>query len=149
VNFPEAEIDGVESEFQWLIAEDWEFTSSVAWNESEISKTSTLFARSNFPFTVVEGTPLPLSPELKVSAGLQYTLPFTLWGTRPYLKLDYSYAGESYNSVGSEAVIVGAPPQRQDDYALVDFAAGLDRWGKRRLSINDPRAFGVSFRKNF
>jgi outer membrane receptor protein involved in Fe transport len=173
VNFPEAEIEGVEGEFQWLITDDLEFTSSFAKINSEISKTSTLFPRSNYPFTVVKGTKLPLSPDFKASAGLQYTLPCELFGSRPYLKLDYSYTGESYNSVGSEAIIVGSPPQRQDDYSLVDFSAGLDtgswsaqlwinnltderaqeffnnRWGKSRLSINDPRAIGVTMRKNF
>jgi len=141
--------------------------------DAQISKDSTLFPRSEFPFTVVEGTNLPVSPDMKANVGLQYSVPMQWLGADPYIRLDLSYTGESYSSIGSEAVIADNAPSRQDNYTLVDFGMGLDaegwsaqlfvdnllderaeqffnnRWGTRRLSINAPRSVGLSFRKNF
>jgi iron complex outermembrane receptor protein len=173
VNFPEATIDGVEAEIQWMLSDNLELSASLARLDAQISKDSTLFPRSEFPFTVVEGTNLPVSPDMKANVGLQYSVPMQWLGADPYIRLDLSYTGESYSSIGSEAVIADNAPSRQDNYTLVDFGMGLDaegwsaqlfvdnllderaeqffnnRWGTRRLSINAPRSVGLSFRKNF
>jgi outer membrane receptor protein involved in Fe transport len=173
VNFPEATIDGIEVELQWMLTDNLEFNASMAHLDAQISKTSTLFPRSPYPFTVLKGTTLPVSPDFKANLSLQYNLPQQMFGAAPYARVDYSYTGESYNSVGSEAVIADAPPARQDNYMLLDIGLGLDaegwnaqffienvlderaeqffnnRWGTSRLSINPPRSLGVSFRKNF
>ncbi len=169
VNFPEAEIDGFELDFVWLPAEGWELSGTGAWLDAELSQTSTQYG-----VTAVEGSQLPLAPEWKASLGAQYTFPAVLFGGVPYLRLDYSYNGESLNALGGlESIIVSPPPDEQQAYSIIDFSVGLEaegwsaqffvdnlgderaeqffsnRWGKKRLSINDPRSFGVSVRKNF
>jgi outer membrane receptor protein involved in Fe transport len=173
VNFPEASIDGIETDLQWMATDNLEFSVSLAKIDAEISKTSTLFPRSDFPFKVLDGTPLSVSPDLKASVSMEYRLPIQLLGADPSVRLDYSYTGQSYNSIGSEAVIAANPPQRQDDYTLFDMSAGLDteqwsarlfvdnvlddraqqfynnRWGRTRLSINPPRTVGLTLRWNF
>jgi outer membrane receptor protein involved in Fe transport len=169
VNFPEAEIDGIEVDFQWLPAEGWELSGTGAWLDAKLSKTSTQYG-----VTAVEGSQLPLAPEWKGSLGAQYSFPAIIWGGEPYVRVDYSYNGNSLNSLGGlESLIVSPPPDKQAAYSLLDFTVGLEaegwsaqffvdnvtderaeqfysnRWGKKRLSINDPRSFGISVRRNF
>jgi iron complex outermembrane recepter protein len=74
---------------------------------------------------------------------------------------------------GIEAAIAAVPPTHQDPYTTGDLKIGLEadswsasvyidnvwdergegfysnRWAKQRLSVNQPRTFGINFRKSF
>ncbi|MGH8244976.1 MAG: TonB-dependent receptor, partial [Gammaproteobacteria bacterium] len=169
VNFPEAKVRGFEIDFQLVPAESWNLGGSVSYNDAVISKTETLG-----DFTAVEGTRLPITPDWKASAWVEYSFPTEVFGALPYVRFDYSHTGESINSLGGfEAIVGGYDPTTQDPYDIGDFKIGLDadlwsaslyidnvwdergdqfisnRWAVQRLSINTPRTFGLSFRKRF
>jgi outer membrane receptor protein involved in Fe transport len=173
VNFPEAEVIGVEAVFGWLPAEGWDVTASVAYNDAEISKSAELFADIE-PLVVEKGQRLPITPDWKASLSVEYGFPQQLLGAAPYVRFDYAYTGDSINSLaGIEAAIFGQSPTPQDDYHTGDFKIGLDaekwtasfyidniwdergenfynnRWVKQRLSINQPRTFGITLMRRF
>ncbi len=169
INFPSAEIDGMEASVAWIPADGWDISGTLAYNNAEISETSTQFG-----LTVENGTPLPLTPDWKGSLSVEYAVPHTLFGASPFVRFDYSYTGESVNALeGAEAVIGGFPVRTQDSYQIGDFSAVLEgelwsatlfvdnvwderaelffnnTWTKTRLSMNQPRTFGVRFRRWF
>lgn len=175
VNFPEATIDGVELVASWIPAPGWDLAATLAYNNAEISKSATLFPGSGAPVEAVKGTRLPITPDWKGSLAVEYTFQQQkLWGGMPYIRGDFSYTGESVNALeGLEATVVSPPPTIQDPYSVLDLRFGVDtdgwgvsayvanvldedgeqfinnRWAKRRVTVNQPRTFGVSFRKNF
>lgn len=173
VNFPEAEIDGFEFNFDWLATEGLEINGLVAYNDATISQTATLDFLG-FPLTATEGSRLPITPEWKASLSTQYTFQREFMGAQPFVRFDLAYTGESINAIsGLEAVVGNVPPTIQDPYTVGDIRVGLDgdkwsaslylenmwderastfvnnRWAKRRFGINQPRTVGVTFRKRF
>jgi outer membrane receptor protein involved in Fe transport len=174
VNFPEAELNGFEAHVSWLPTEGWEVTGTLGWNEGEISKSAVLFEGTDEPFTVTEGTELPIMPDWKGSLSLQYTWPTEMLGGTPFLRLDHNYNGESTNSVeGLQSIVFGNPVRVHDAYNITDIRFGIDatgwsaalfidnafderaeqffndRWAQTRLSINRPLSFGITYRKYF
>ena len=83
------------------------------------------------------------------------------------------YWGKSVNSLGIESSSFSFPVREQPDWQTLDLSVGLDsetwsasfyidnvfneyaqqffnnRWAQQRLSINQPRTFGIDFRKYF
>ncbi len=174
VNFPEAEINGVEANFDLLPGRGWEVSGSLGWNDAEISKSSVLFEGSANETAVTEGTQLPLMPDWKTSLSVQYTLQREIWGGSPYLRVDHTYQGEGTSSLeGLQSIIFVNPVRILPSYTITnlrfgidgeDWSAGLfldnafderatqffnDRWAQTRRSINRPRTFGLRFRKSF
>lgn len=175
VNFPEAELNGLEASFEWLPGEGWDISGTVGWNDSEISKSSTLFEGSTNETTVTKGTRLPIMPDWKSSASLQYTFNNTeLWGGVPYVRVDHTYQGEGNSSLeGIQSIIFTNPVRTLPSYSITDLRFGLDadtwsaalfvdnvsderatqffndRWAQTRRSINRPLTVGVTFRKHF
>lgn len=173
VNFPDAKIKGFEGAIDWLPAENWEINGNVAYNDARLSSTSVLFPNVA-PVVAKKGTRLPLTPDWKAAVGVQYTFPTEFFGDQPFVRFDWSYTGESINSLeGIEAVVFQAGPTIQHPYSTGDLRFGMDgdswsgaifvnnvwdergqnffnnRWAKQRLSINQPRTFGITFRKYF
>lgn len=179
VNFPQAEIDGAEAFLSWIPAAGWELTGNVGYNDADISKTETLFPGSENPVTATNGTPLPLMPKWKASAGVQYTFerqfnPFNVGPVTPYVRADWNYVDDSVNSLeGIQSIIFDLGARTQSSYDILDLSAGVDaetwsaslfvnnvndeeaelfyndRWAQTRLTTNQPRTFGVHFRKYF
>ena len=106
--------------------------------------------------------------------GVEFRPGGQLLNARPFARLDYSYVGESVNSLeGIESVISLRPVQEQAVYQNADLRFGLDgdnwsasifveniwdeyadlfinnRWGKQRRSVNRPRTIGLQFRYEF
>lgn len=174
-NFPEATIDGVEIDFAWVPAEGWDIGGNIGFRDAEISKSAVLtFAGSPSTITAIDGTKLPLTPDLNLSLSLEYSFDKQVLAAQPFVRFDYAFVGDSVNSLaGVEAAIFGRPPTEQPEYDVGDFKLGLEadlwsaaffvdnvwdergqtffnnRWIKQRLTLNQPRTFGISFRKRF
>jgi outer membrane receptor protein involved in Fe transport len=174
VNFPEAELDGIEAHLSWLPAEGWDLSATLGWNEAEISKDATLFEGSNNPTSVSAGTRLPIMPDWKGSFSVQYSLPSEMLGGTPFVRLDHTYNGEATSSLeGIQSVIFINPVRTLDSYNITDLRFGIDatgwsaaffvdnvfderaeqffndRWAQTRLSINRPLSYGITYRKYF
>ena len=173
VNFPEAELNGIEAHFSWLPSDGWDVGGTLGWNEAEISKDAVLFPESEAPTSVSEGTELPIMPDWKGSLSVQYSfLENEIWGAQPYLRLDHTYNGEATSSLeGIQSIVFANPVRTLDPYNITDLRFGLDaegwsaslyvenifderaeqffndRWAQTRLSINRPLTVGVTYRK--
>jgi len=117
---------------------------------------------------------LPLVPDWKGSLIADYEFNQQLWGTTPSLYLAYLYTGESVSSLeGIQSIEVINPVRVQDSYSITNFRFALsgetwtatvfidnvfdeyakqyfnDRWIQTRLSVNQPRTLGLTYRKSF
>lgn len=174
VNFPEAELTGIEAHFTWLPADGWDISGTLGWNEAEISKNATLFPGSVAPTTVVKGTELPIMPDWKGSLSVLYTFKNEMLGGTPYLNVNNTYNGKATSSLeGIQSIVFQNPVQTLKSYNITDVRFGIDaekwsaalfidnifderaqqfvndRWAQSRLSINRPMSFGVTYRRNF
>ena len=182
INFPEAEVNGVEMDFAWVPYEGWTIDGSYSYIEAELSETATVFGDVCFvdgeqicePVTATNGTQLPIAPEWKAAIGVEYQFNTTVFGAEPFVRLDWSHIDESVNALqGLESVVFAPAPTVQEAYDTFDLRGGLDgsdwsvtlyvdnvddergevfysnRWGKERLSVTQPRTYGLAFRKYF
>jgi iron complex outermembrane recepter protein len=174
VNFPEAELDGVEAQFSWLPAQGWDIGGTLGWNDAEISEDAVLFPESDRATTVTGGTRLPIMPDWKGSASIQYSFMAELLGGQPYVRVDHTYQGESTSSLeGIQSIIFANPVRTHDAYNITDIRFGIDaddwsaalfvdnvfderaeqffndRWAQTRLSINRPLTVGLTYRRHF
>ena len=169
VNLPEAEINGVEASFAWLPAEGWDIRGTLGYNIAELSKEAVVFDT-----VLSKGERLPLSPELKTSLSVGYTLQREIFGAEPYVSGTWTYQGDSLSSLaGLGGTGFLNPVRTHDSYNLLNLRAGLngdgwtatffidnvtdevgemffnDRWAQTRLTVTKPRTFGINFRKYF
>jgi len=183
VNLPSADFKGIESEYAFRIG-NWQIDGAVDWSKAQTAASTTLsFTDSGGTVwtlpPVQEGARLPLSPEWTASLGVEYRPGAVLMNAKPVVRLDYSYVGDSVNSLeGIESVVAGRPPQTQPSYEIVNLRLGLDgehwsgsfyvdnvfderatlyinnRWNNvldsgQRVSINTPRTYGIQLRYEF
>ena len=174
VNFPEAEIDGVELQFNVLPGEGWDISGTLGWNRGEISKDAVLFGETDEPVTVTGGTQLPIMPDWKGSLAIEYRFAQEWLGGEPYFRIDHTYNGEATSSLeGIQSIVFVNPVRILDPYHITDLRFGIDaetwsaalfidnvfderaeqfyndRWAQTRLSINQPLTFGITYRRHF
>ncbi len=178
VNLASAEIKGFEAEFAATLSRQWQLDGSVAYNNAETSEASTFSATNEdgdtFEFQVTKGARLPLSPEWSGALGIEFRPGGLIFNAQPYFRFDYSYVGESVNSLeGIESVVQDRPVDTQKAYSIGDLRFGLDgdhwsgsifidnvwderadlflsnRWGVQRQAINPPRTLGIQVRYTF
>ena len=176
VNFSQAQVDGFETEITWIPAEGWDITVNGAWINAEIAKDDVITGEDDVIVAeVAKGTQLPITPEYKASLAVQYSFQSQLWGADPYVRLDWSYMGDSVNSLdGTESVVFTQGPTDQPSYDIGNFRVGLeaDKWSgtlfvdnvtdevakqfynnrwatPQRISVNKPRTVGVTLRWKF
>ena len=175
LNFPEAEITGVEAFLNWLPADGWNVTANLGFNTAELSKSGTLeVAGAPIDRSAEKGTRLPLTPDMKASLNIDRYLDTTIWGAAPSFGFGIQHTGDSVNSLsGIQSVEFDQPVRTQDAYTLVNLRFGLeantwsaslfvnnatdeyakqfynDRWAQTRLSVNRPRTIGINYRRNF
>ena len=176
VNFSNAEIEGLEFDFGWAPAIGWDITLNAAFINAEIAEDNDIRTPDGEVIAFVEkGTQLPITPEEKASIAVQYS-PSTQWlGGDPYFRLDWTYVGESVNSLnGTESIVFTQGPTTQPAYDIGNLRMGINadrweatlfvhnvtdeiaeqfynnRWGSlQRLSINKPRTVGATVRWRF
>ena len=171
VNFPQAEIKGVEVWFSWIPDANWNIEATLGYNDGKLSKADTLFEGSEAPITVPTGTQLPIVPDLKAHVNVTYSFPTVWMNAEPYIMGRFTYTGESVNSLaGIESSPFLSPVVNQDDWQTLDLQFGLEsenwavslfvdnitdekaqlffnnRFAQQRLSVNQPRTFGINFR---
>ncbi|WP_019528016.1 TonB-dependent receptor [Dasania marina] len=175
INFAEATIDGLELEVVFAATEGLELSLTYAYLDAALSKDEIAFGDSATPVVITDGTRLPISPDQKGSLGLEYNFQEQWLGMDPYVKFDYSYVGNSVNSVaGLGATALEGSVVEQDHYETMDFAVGMsneewsgslklenmfderaqqffnERWGTaKRVSINKPRNLTLTVRRSF
>ena len=174
VNFPEAEIEGVEAWLSWLPSENLSIEATFGYNKGELSKEETLFEGFEGSLTVPKGTRLPIVPDYKASLNVMYSFNEPIMGGYPYVMARYTHTGDSVNSLaGIESSPFLSPVREQESWATIDLQAGLEadtwdlslyvdnltdeeaelfynnRFAQQRLSVNAPRSIGVYFRYKF
>ncbi len=175
VNFPEAEIDGIEAFLNWIPADGWDVTANLGWNNAELSQDGTLIVEgAPIDRSAVKGTPLPLVPDIKASLSVDHYFDGSIWGAQPNFGFGIAHTGDSVNSLsGIQSVEFDQPVRVQHAYTLVNLRFGLDadnwsatlyinnatdeyaeeffndRWAQTRLSVNRPRTIGINYRRRF
>ncbi|ARN75967.1 TonB-dependent receptor [Oceanicoccus sagamiensis] len=174
VNFPEAEIDGIEFDIAWAAAERLELSMNYAYVDAAISEDATIFEDTGTALEVSEGTQLPITPDHKGAFSAEYFFAQPILGGDVYARLDYAYVGKSVNSLsGFGATSFISEPTEQESYETIDLKLGYDnddwsaslyvknltdeevtlyasdRWVKQRRSVNKPMSVGFSIRRNF
>lgn len=169
LNLPEAEINGVEGKIAWIPAEGWNVNGNFGYNDATLSQ-----AVAANGLSLEKGARLPLTPRWKSSVSLKYTFQRQLFGMVPYINGNWTYQGKSVNSLqGVAGLVITNPTRTQHSYNILNLRAGLegekwtatffidnvtnkhaqlfynDRWVQTRQSLNQPRTFGINFRRNF
>lgn len=165
INFGDAEIDGVELDMSAVPVDGLDFTLNAIALKAETTSSNELIG-------VAEGARLPVSPELKVSTSLQYTFPNLVLEGNPYVRVGYSYYGDSLNSVECNTPDCDMA-EVQPSYQIADFKVGLetDAWDVNLfvdnltderaqlavvdfvpggiIRVNRPREYGIGFTYNW
>jgi outer membrane receptor protein involved in Fe transport len=177
INFSQAQIDGFETEINWIPATGWEINANAAVINAEISKDNVITTPDGALVIadVSKGTQLPIAPKDKGSISVQYTFAERLLDAEPYILLEWSYVGNSVNSLdGTESIIFTQGATHQPSYDIGNLRMGLDaerwnatlyvenitdeiaeeffnnRWGTpQRVSVNKPRTVGLNVRWKF
>jgi outer membrane receptor protein involved in Fe transport len=178
VNLPTAEIPGIELELAFAANDAWQFDASFGWNDAEISESTELRLEDDdgtvFVLPVEKGARLPLTPDWTASLGTEWRPRGQLLNAQPFVRLDLAYVGEVVTNLeGFESVIGQAGVTTQDAYETGDVRFGLEgehwsgsffvrniwderavtfrsnRWAEPRLSILQPRTYGLQFRYEF
>lgn len=161
-NAGQAEITGVEVEALWRPTDRLEIGGSATLLNAELSEPSDVLAGG-----VPKGARLPISPEFKWAVFAEYRAPISSLGGEAYVRGDYSYTGESVNSIDPAAA------SNQDSYSLLNLQAGFehDDWSLNlfvnnvtderaqifinpnffdtRVTSNRPREIGITLRREF
>jgi outer membrane receptor protein involved in Fe transport len=161
-NAGQAEIRGLELEYLWRPTDQFEIGGSATWLSAELSAPSDVLAGG-----VPEGARLPVSPEFKFAVFAQYTLPIEALDGAFYVRGDYSYTGDSVNSIEPTTA------NTQAAYEVVNLQGGLEREDWRinlfvnnlfderaqlfinpyffdtRVTPNRPREIGLTITRDF
>ena len=174
VNFPQAQIDGVEAEAHLAVTQNLTLSGTLGYNDASLSKDATLFPDTKGERTAVSGTRLPLMPKWKYSLTGRYDFNRTLWNAQPYLLGTWTYNGDTVNSLaGFQSSVNQAAARTTPSFNIVNLRVGLDaagwsaalfvdnlfdeyapvffseRYTQARATVLPPRTFGINFRKNF
>jgi len=176
INFSEAEIDGLEGDLSWIPATGWELNANFAIINAEISQDNVITTPDGLLIADVKnGTQLPIAPENKGNVSVQYTFQRTLLEAEPFVLLEWSWVGDSVNSLdGTESIVFTQGATDQPAYDIGNLRMGLDapqwsatlyvtnitdelaeeffnnRWGTpQRVSVNKPRTIGLNLRWKF
>ena len=135
VNLASAEIKGFEAEFAVTFNEYWQLDGSFAYNNAETSEATSFSATDEngdpVEFGVQKGSRLPLAPDWSAALGIEFRPGGLILNAHPYVRFDYSYVGDSVNSLeGIESVVSNQPVDTQAAYQIGDLRFGLegDHW---------------------
>jgi iron complex outermembrane recepter protein len=161
-NAGQAEIIGIEGEFAWRVLDNLSIGGSATLLSAELSEPSAILAGG-----VPEGARLPVTPEFKFAMYGEYTFPVEALQAEGYLRADYSYTGDSVNSI--EPLTANL----QEAYSITNLQVGMEKETWRvnlflnnvfderaqlfinpnkfdaRVTPNRPRELGLTVRRSF
>lgn len=174
LNFPQAEIDGVEADFSLKASENLTLSGTLGYNDATLSESATLFEGTNAERTAIDGTRLPLMPKWKYSLTGRLDFNGTLWNATPFVLGTWAHNGSTLNSLaGIQVAISQADVRVTPSYDIVNLRFGLDadgwsaafyvdnvfdkfapvffseRFAQTRATVLPPRTFGINVRKDF
>jgi len=179
VNLPTAEIPGIEAELTFLLNDAWQIDATLGYNDAQISEDTVLTlvneeTQQVFTRLVEDGARLPLTPDWSASLGIEWRPRGQLLNAQPFVRADLAHVGEVVTNLeGFESVIGQAGVTTQDAYETGDLRFGLEgdswsgalfvrniwderaitfrsnRWAVPRMSIIQPRTYGLQFRYEF
>jgi len=183
-NVGDAVVDGMDVDFSVLPAEGWSLgLNSTYLFKAAIDKHVAVFDQrdpENLALDIPKGTRLPLVPDFKLSAWAEYDWHVdALNGSDAYLRVQYQYAGSSWNRlVDNDTSGTGYGKRDQSpSYQLWDLRAGLNNgdwditvyvdnvaderavywhdtnadlyWGRDNFRVLKPRTYGINVRRYF
>ncbi len=174
LNFPQAEINGVEANFNFAATQNFTLSGTLGYNDAELSEDATLFPGTDSEKTAPKGTRLPLMPKWKYALTGRYNFNSTLWNASPHILGTWAHNGKSLNSLAGIQVSINQAGVREtpsydifnlrfglegdswsaaffidnvfDEYARLFFS---ERYTQTRATVLPPRTFGITFRKDF
>jgi len=174
INFPKADIDGVEADFHVRASEQLSLNGTLGYNKAELAEDAVLWAGTDEERLIPNGTRLPLMPKWKYSLGARYDFKASMWNAQPYVLGSWAHNGSSLNSLGgAQASVAQASVRETPSYDIVNLRIGLEhegwsaalfvdnvfnefarmfyseRYTQTRATVMPPRTFGINFRKNF
>lgn len=174
LNFPEAEINGVEADFSFAATRNFTLSGTLGYNDAELSEEATLWPGTDSERTAPDGTRLPLMPEWKYSLTGRFNFDTAMWNATPYVLGTWTHNGDSLNSLaGIQVSINQAGVRVTPSYDIVNLRFGLEadgwsaalfvdnlfdeyarlffseRYTQTRATVLPPRTYGITFRKDF
>ncbi len=174
LNFPAAEIDGVEADFNFAVSNQFTLNGAIGYNKAEISEDAILFPDTDSERLIPGGTRRPLIPEWKFSVTGRYDFTGNLWNAQPYLLGTWTYNGDTLNSLGGvQSSIAQSDVRKTPSYNIFNLRFGLEtdswsaalfvdnlfdefapiffseRYTQPRATVLPPRTYGITFRKYF
>jgi iron complex outermembrane recepter protein len=171
LNLAEAEIDGVEANFEWLPTGNLNISGNLGYNDASLSEE---IIDPVLGIALPKGERLPLMSKWKGSMAAEYTFNRQIFGAEPYAMTTWQYRGNSLNTLaglGGTASLNTTKTHpshhtvglrfglNHDDWTTTfyidnvfnDHSSTLinTRWIQERSTMNKPRTFGINFRKNF
>jgi outer membrane receptor protein involved in Fe transport len=174
INFPKADIDGIEADFHFRASEQLSINGTLGYNKAELAEEAVLWEGTDEEKPIPKGTRLPLMPKWKYSLGARYDFSASMWNAQPYVLGTWIHNGDSVNSLaGAQASVAQAGARVTPSYDVLNLRFGLDsdswsagifvdnlfneyarmfyseRYTQTRATVMPPRTFGINFRKNF
>ncbi len=165
-NVGNAESNGIEGDFTVLLTDNWTLSGAASYVDAVL--TSDYRRNPNSPDPdAPSGTKLPRVPEFKWNLSTRY-----IFRDDWYVQGAYMYTGKSYNTLFDGGTIA-TERKTQPAYQVFNASVGLDRgnWAAelyvrnltdergtvwinavtwdQRVTINQPRTIGVSYRQRF
>ncbi len=117
-NAGDAEINGIETDITWAPIDGLLLTAAATWLESELTSAEIV--------DTVEGTSLPVAPDIKFDMTARYEFALGAW--QAFVQGGASYVGDrSIDIRQTEAALIGT----LDGYWTADIAAGVEQAGWR------------------
>ena len=163
-NVGNAESNGYELDFTYMITENWSLSGAASWVDSELTSD---YAQNGVDVNAAAGTTLPRVPGRKGNLATRYS-----FGNDYFLQGAYMYTGKSYNTLFDGGTI-STQRRTQEAYSVMNLSVGMERedWSAQvfvnnltdergsvwinavtwdqRVTINQPRSLGVSFTRSF
>ena len=123
-NAGEAHITGLNLELDYAFSESWIVGMNATFTEAETDTTADLTGDGEND--IVGGLRLPLTPEFKGSAWVDFTTPSKMLGSQEFFaRLQASHQGDSMNQLDPADLDSPNPRLVNDAYTMADIRAGL------------------------
>ncbi|MEX2126015.1 MAG: TonB-dependent receptor [Woeseia sp.] len=128
-NAGDAHINGVNVELDYALGDNWLLGMNYERMEAETDTEADL--DGDGVNDLVKGLRLPLVPQDKGSAWIEYRRPMELFGQNEFfIRTQWSYTGDSLNILEPRGLTVPNPQFKSDAYTIGDLRAGIvgDDW---------------------